>query len=528
MEGYPVGDAPNTILRSRQFGTHNHMTATDHLTVRSSISTGRNIDVRRDCTVGRNLILKDSDNSSQLYQEGESLECYTQQLNIRNNQRYIRSKGLTGTQGLGVGVSATKDMEVGESEETLYAAQAPNNIGVEEGSVVCTFWNDWGHDVYDDWGHFYIFNVSTNQYYFPQLVHLNLPDGDLRTEVMDAFGKVFTIIHGWCAQGIYKFDVSCDDSSFQFIFGAYGDMGSDDETINDNYTYTLGDTTFTLYYNRNIEEGDLNERLYSYFIPYELELNRSKTYVDSVVSTDELSLYSVPVRKGITVYFAKGNDVREWVINDLQLKSYVLQAHGDTNIEGGLYVNGAYLVPPGTIVSYISSNAPPGWLLCDGSEYVREDYPDLYRILHDTFGHDGSSFFVPDLRGRTIVGSGTGVELTPRTVASTGGAETHTLSTNELPSHSHTGTTSSDGSHTHTHNANGGNDSSGLVQDTNSNTATDADNSSNEFNVFQSPQALTINSAGTHTHTFTTDSTGSGNSHNNMPPFLVLSYIIKT
>lgn len=45
---------------------------------------------------------------------------------------------------------------------------------------------------------------------------------------------------------------------------------------------------------------------------------------------------------------------------------------------------------------------------------------------------------LPDFRGRTVIGAGTGSSLTARTKGSVGGAETHTLTTNEMPSHSHT------------------------------------------------------------------------------------------
>ncbi len=104
------------------------------------------------------------------------------------------------------------------------------------------------------------------------------------------------------------------------IFGAYGDMGSDSDTENTNLThsYTLGqDGTYTLYYNRNVESGDSIERFFSYFVPYELAANTTKTYSDFLTNDDELSLYSVPVRQGITVYFAKKNDVKDWIVNDL-------------------------------------------------------------------------------------------------------------------------------------------------------------------------------------------------------------------
>ena len=214
------------------------------------------------------------------------------------------------------------------------------------------------------------------------------------------------------------------------------------------------------------------------------------------------------------------------------LKDDVLVQDADLTVQGtidtfGLYVNGHYLVPPGTVVSYISSTSPTGWLLCDGTTYLKAAYTVLASVLGTTFGGDATHFVVPDLRGRSVIGQGAGTSLTTRTLGQSGGSETHTLSLSEIPSHTHTGTTDSAGSHTHTHNANGGNDGTGLVQDTNTNTANSTDASSNEFNLYQLPIGLSLDSAGSHTHTFTTASSGTGGSHNNMHPYVVLNYIIK-
>lgn len=527
---------PDTLLRSRQFGKHNRVIATDHLTARSNANVGRDLRVKR-----KLIIQEGNARSSQFYQEDDSLELKTQQLNISSDLlEGIRSKGLTGSQGLTVGHTVRKDMRVGGGEESLDEEAAPNNIPIDGNEITCTHWDDWGNDVFDDWGHFYIFDVETNEYFFPLFDDLNLPDGEFATQSFDVLDRTYTITHGWCAQGIYKFDVACSSPDSLFIFGAYGDMGSDDDTINTNLTqeYELDGSLYTLYYNRNIEEGDEIERFFSYFIPYEKELNSSKTYSDFLTNDDQLSLYSVPVRYGITVYFSKKSDVKDWVINDLNIEdkrvnNSHLNVYGTINAER-YYLNGAYLIPPGTIVSFISNRIPSGWLACDGSAYLRADYPALFYTISTTFGGDdeAQTFNVPDMRSRVVVGASQGPQgpqgLSNMQLADTGGEETHLLTEAEIPAHTHTGTTSTNGAHTHSSNANGGNDGIGLVQDTNSNTAINVDNSFNEHNVYQQPVALSINSDGSHDHTFTTDSTGTGNSHNNMQPYIVLTYIIST
>jgi hypothetical protein len=240
------------------------------------------------------------------------------QMKENNIFPYIVSKGLSGNQGYPVGQSITKDMRTGESD-ALGSEEAPMGVAIPSGQN-SSYWSDWGNDIFDGWGFFYIFDVATRQYFFPILNPRNLADGVFTTQHFNAFGRIYTITNGYPAQGIFKFDVSCNDNS-QFIFGAYGDMGSDNDTINTNLTqsYTLNNTNYTLFYNRNIEDGDEIERLFSYFIPYEPQLNNTKTYSDFLINDDELSLYSVPVRRGITVYFSKRNDVKDWVLNDLTL-----------------------------------------------------------------------------------------------------------------------------------------------------------------------------------------------------------------
>lgn len=93
----------------------------------------------------------------------------------------------------------------------------------------------------------------------------------------------------------------------------------------------------------------------------------------------------------------------------------------------------------GIILAYGGSSAPAGFLLCDGSAVSRTTYADLFAAIGTTWGvGDGSTTFnVPDLRGRSVVGSGTGSGLSARTVGQTGGEETHVLTIAELAAHDH-------------------------------------------------------------------------------------------
>ena len=207
---------------------------------------------------------------------------------------------------------------------------------------------------------------------------------------------------------------------------------------------------------------------------------------------------------------------------------YKLEVNGSLNANP-IYQNGSLLVPPGSLMMYIAATAPGGWFVCDGTAVSRSTYAGLYAVIGTTYGvgDNVTTFNLPDMRGRVPVCSGAGAGLTSRSLGATGGAETHTLSTTEIPSHTHSGTTDSSGLHTHTHNANNDYPGAALTYRNSANTRVDADSGqTNEINLDYTV-ALTIEQAGTHTHSFTSDSTGSGGAHNNMQPFLVVNYIIK-
>lgn len=91
----------------------------------------------------------------------------------------------------------------------------------------------------------------------------------------------------------------------------------------------------------------------------------------------------------------------------------------------------------GWIIPYVTVDAPTGCLPANGSMYLEADYPDLYAALDPAFIVDSEYFKTPDLRGRVSVGAGEGVGLTSRVLAETGGEESFTLTTDQLPAHDH-------------------------------------------------------------------------------------------
>lgn len=92
--------------------------------------------------------------------------------------------------------------------------------------------------------------------------------------------------------------------------------------------------------------------------------------------------------------------------------------------------DGGSSAPVGSVMAYAGLTVPAGWLLCDGTSYRKSQYPALAAVLGAT--GTGTDFVVPDLRGRFLLGSS---DTHPK--GQTGGEETHTLTEDEMPSHSH-------------------------------------------------------------------------------------------
>jgi microcystin-dependent protein len=167
------------------------------------------------------------------------------------------------------------------------------------------------------------------------------------------------------------------------------------------------------------------------------------------------------------------------------------------------------VVPTGFILAYAAAGAPTGFLLCDGSAVDASAYADLFAIMGFTYGNPGGGRFnLPDFRGRTIIGNGTGASLSARAVGDSGGFETETLSTAELPSHTHAIT---DPGHLHA-----GIESIG-----------GAVGYFHESVLNKDPVTPTYTSLSAVTGISLANS-GSGGSHNNMQPSTVISFVIKT
>ena len=189
------------------------------------------------------------------------------------------------------------------------------------------------------------------------------------------------------------------------------------------------------------------------------------------------------IADAITKYYKA--DVQS--IRNLAEVSQKLQ-EGKLTIPGNLTVKGSFnYLPKGTIVAFNGKIAPSGWALCDGK------------------------MGTPDLRGRFIYGYGA---RQGNKVGAAGGSETHKLSVAEMPSHNHSMRAAGHHSHNkrikqlcykdggcagiwsyHGGYGRGGWGNAG------------------------------VNGAGNHAHHI--NNNGGNRAHNNMPPYYVLSWIMK-
>ncbi|MDN5627255.1 MAG: tail fiber protein [Weeksellaceae bacterium] len=91
-------------------------------------------------------------------------------------------------------------------------------------------------------------------------------------------------------------------------------------------------------------------------------------------------------------------------------------------------------------MAFVAFNyAPVGWLECKGQTLPISQYLALFSLLGTTYGGNGTSTFaLPNMQGRVIIGDGQGVGLTSRVLGERGGTESVTLTQNEMPTHTHT------------------------------------------------------------------------------------------
>lgn len=154
--------------------------------------------------------------------------------------------------------------------------------------------------------------------------------------------------------------------------------------------------------------------------------------------------------------------------------------------------------------------APKGWALCNGQFLPINQNLALFSLLGTTYGGNGqTTFALPDLRGRVIVGNG----ATGYTLGQTGGEERHVLLAAELPPHAHGMKVSTD---------------LGTTNLSGASAATPnylADNGGGSPQYGTDVNTVLANAPGT-TPVNISSAVGGSQSHENRQPFLTLNYVI--
>lgn len=154
---------------------------------------------------------------------------------------------------------------------------------------------------------------------------------------------------------------------------------------------------------------------------------------------------------------------------------------------------------------------PKGWAFCNGQILAINTNQALFSLLGTTYGGDGrTTFALPDLRSRVVLGVGQGAGLQNYNWGQRAGTESVTLSSNEMPAHTHPLT--------------------GTVKE-----ADEANSNEPAAPLYPATSRATQYSTGTPNASLngsaisgTTGSTGGNQPHENRQPVLAMNYCIAT
>lgn len=162
------------------------------------------------------------------------------------------------------------------------------------------------------------------------------------------------------------------------------------------------------------------------------------------------------------------------------------------------YLQALAHVAVGTIYPFVGETEPDTFMFCDGRALDVTKYAELFSVIGYTYGGSGDFFNLPDLRGKTLVGRNEN-DNDFSAVGKFGGKKEHTLTEEQMPSHGHYVISSAD--------------SARLVL--------------NQSGVGNGSYAFANGRGNGYYSAWITDTRGGGQPHNNMPPYMIVNYIIK-
>lgn len=161
----------------------------------------------------------------------------------------------------------------------------------------------------------------------------------------------------------------------------------------------------------------------------------------------------------------------------------------------------------GEIKIFGGSFAPKGWAFCSGQLLAIRQYTALFSLLGTNYGGDGTTTFgLPNLQGRIPMQAGQGPGLKQRSLGEQGGVRTVTLNQNQMAAHNHAPGCNSGLSNATTPKGNVWSKTGSARQGINNYADTAGTSPALNTQVFAN--------------------IGGDQPHNNMPPFLVMNYII--
>ena len=148
--------------------------------------------------------------------------------------------------------------------------------------------------------------------------------------------------------------------------------------------------------------------------------------------------------------------------------------------------------------------APAGWMTCDGQLLAISEYDTLFNLIGTTYGGDGQSTFgLPDLAGRVPVDMGTNSSTgTTYSLGQLAGVSSVTLTTNQIPVHSHP-----------------------VIADGNQTTTNQTAPTNNVWGTLASTKIYSTKATSLQTM-MTLQSNGGSQPHDNMQPYLAVTFII--